>query len=210
MNYFRSHRWVSWLSKQLIWSLPAGEGKVYLTFDDGPDPEVTPWVMEVLGEKGIKASFFCVGANIERYPSVFEQLKEQGHLVANHSYNHEKGWRTDASAYVKSVDQCERLIGNRIFRPPYGKITSTQIKLLKQRYTIVMWSLLSMDYDQKKDPNRLLSSLSKKVKAGDIIVFHDSQKAKKNLQKILPQFIDVAHSKGLKFELLPTELVTKT
>ena len=202
MNYFRFHRWVSWFSKYLIWDYPAEKGKVFLTFDDGPHPDITPWVLEVLRQKSIKATFFCVGANIEKYPKLFDQLKNEGHLIGNHTFNHEMGWEEQTRSYVASVDACEKLVGNKLFRPPYGRISLAQIRQLKRRYQIVMWSLLSRDYSVRKDPKKLLQSLTKKVRSGDVVVFHDSLKAQKNLRVMLPQFIDAVHSKGLQFELI--------
>ena len=199
---------VKWFFPTLIYRYPADEKQIYLTFDDGPHPEVTPWVLELLKQEQIKATFFCVGSQIEKYPEIFKQIVVAGHQIGNHSSRHENGWQTKANLYKDSTDKTEQLIAqhgisSKLFRPPYGRITPKQIKLLKQAgYKIVMWSLLSGDFYSKLDPVQALAFLNKNTRPGDIIVFHDSVKAFENLKAILPEYIVDLKNRGFIFQSL--------
>lgn len=200
------------------------EKKIYLTFDDGPIPLVTPWVLNALKQYQAKATFFCVGENIEKHPEVYRQIKEEGHTIGNHTYNHLNGWRTRNTDYLENIEKCARAMGlpdeekRPLFRPPYGKITQSQIaKILRPSAhqgvssspalaaaapRIIMWDLLTYDYDPLVSPQQCLSYILRYARNGSIVVFHDSLKAKVNLEYALPKTLATLSAKGFTFESL--------
>ena len=190
------------LYAQLIWEIPNEENKIYLTFDDGPTPQVTNWVMDLLAKNSIRATFFCVGKNVEQHPDIFNQLKDQGHKIGNHSYSHISGWKSNNEFYFDDVEKCQQLVKSNLFRPPYGRITRSQANTLKSNYQLMMWNVLSGDYSNKITPEKCLANVTENTKSGSIIVFHDSVKAKKNLAYALPKSIDFLLGKGFKFDTL--------
>lgn len=191
-----------WYSKNLTWNIRTSEKELFLTFDDGPDKEITEWVLDLLHNHQIKATFFCLGANVEKNPETYNRIFSDGHHVGNHTFGHEMGWRTPLQPYLNSVEKCASLVKSTLFRPPYGKITWQQIKALKGHYKIVMWSLLSMDYRSDMKSSEILSYLLKNIQPGDILVFHDVKKAEKNLKEVLPAFISEAKKMGFSFSKL--------
>ena len=200
----------------LLWNFDLKEKTIYLTFDDGPIPEITPWVLSRLKEYNAKATFFCIGENILKNPSIFKHILNDGHSVGNHTYNHLNGWKTSSEAYIKNVLEAEKAIktfpsfpglksGSRkeLFRPPFGKITPAQIKKLKKlNYNIVMWDVISEDYDHNKKPQRCFEDVMKYSKPGSIVVFHDSVKAFSNLQVVLPEVLKYYSEKGFEFKAI--------
>ena len=176
-----------------IWSIPNKEKAVYLTFDDGPTPEITEWVLAELKKHEAKATFFCIGNNIEKHPSIFSKILQEGHAIGNHTFNHLNGWKTDKTAYVQNALQCEKAIEafsyrSKLFRPPYGKIKPSQAKALRDKgYQVIMWDVLSADFDQQIFPEQCLENVLRNVSSGSIIVFHDSVKAYENLKYVLPK-----------------------
>ena len=189
------------LYSSLIWRVPTAEKKIYLTFDDGPTPEVTSWVLNILKQYNAKATFFCVGKNVETYPELYKQILNEGHAVGNHTYNHLNGWKTRKEEYFQSIEKCSKLVSSTLFRPPYGKITRTQFLKLKSQYSIIMWDILSYDYDNTMKPEKCFTNVMRFAREGSIIVFHDSLKAQKNLQFILPKVIEQLRLKGYNFEV---------
>jgi peptidoglycan/xylan/chitin deacetylase (PgdA/CDA1 family) len=196
-----------------VWDVPNTENKIYLTFDDGPIPEITEWVVEELEKYNAKATFFCIGHNIEKHPNIFEKVIKNGHSVGNHTFNHLNGWKTPTEEYIENVKLCESSISNlqskicnlksEIYRPPYGKIKPSQSKKLEQMgYKIIMWDDLSADYDRTISPEKCLENVLKNVKSGSIIVFHDSIKAFPNLKYTLPKALKYWATKGFVFEKL--------
>lgn len=175
---------------------------VYLTFDDGPHPEITVWILDFLKEKGLVATFFCVGANILKYPEVFERIKEEGHQVGNHTMRHENSTKTNWRNYLRSVKHCEKLIGNQLFRPPYGRLSAWKSAILSKHYNLIMWSWLSYDYDRNVALETIYESAEKELKAGDILVLHDNPKVNDRVQILLPKLVEVIEKKGLKFALI--------
>ncbi len=161
------------LFPELIWRLPAGGDRAYLTFDDGPDPEVTPRLLDWLAENDAKATFFCVGRQVEKYPTLFERIREEGHAVGNHTYSHLSGWITYVKKYLEDVERADRLIGSRLFRPPYGRIRPSQIKMLKEKYTIVMWDVMTGDYSPRHTSQDTSRRLERYLKPGSVVVGHD-------------------------------------
>lgn len=184
----------------LEWTQNGNNRNIYLTFDDGPQPEITQFVLNTLAQFNAKATFFCVGENVMRYPEIAAQIQAQGHTLANHSHNHLKGWNTEAHEYVKNVIQAGQFIPNKIFRPPYGRITRRQINLLKAAgFRIIMWNLLSCDYVPQLNREKSLKSLTSHTVEGSIIVFHDSIKAAENMRWILPRYMEAMQDKGFNF-----------
>ena len=187
------------IASDLLWDVQTDEKVLYITFDDGPHPEVTPLVLEILKKFNAKATFFCVGGNVERNPSVFSMVKRGGHAIGNHTYDHESGWETSQYAYIKTYLRCQQLTGTQIFRPPYGKIKREQVKALKDHTQIIMWDVLSGDFDQKRDPEKCASSVIKHASPGSIIVFHDSEKARENVLGSLPKVLEHFANEGYRF-----------
>ena len=187
------------LASDLIWNLKPQIPTLYLTFDDGPVVGVTDWVLDILEEYNAKATFFCVGDNVKKNPELFEQIVERGHSVANHSYNHLSGWKTSNYNYYKNVLKADELIRSKLFRPPYGRITRQQVKGLKKRFKIIMWDVLSGDFDVNLKPETCINNVISASKSGSIIVFHDSEKSKKNLMETLPEVLRYYTTEGYIF-----------
>jgi peptidoglycan/xylan/chitin deacetylase (PgdA/CDA1 family) len=196
-----------------VWDVTSTENKIYLTFDDGPIPEITEWVLEELKKYNANATFFCIGNNIEKHPEIFEKLINEGHSIGNHTFNHLNGWKTSTREYMENFKLCEASISNlqtkiynlksKLFRPPYGKIKTSQSKKLRQLgYKIIMWDVLSADYDTSISPEQCLDNVLKNVTSGSIIVFHDSVKAFPNLEYTLPKALKYWQEKGFVFEKL--------
>lgn len=182
------------------WRIPALEGRsVYLTFDDGPIPEITPWVLEVLRAYNIKATFFCVGDNIAKHPELFEQIKREGHQVGNHTQHHPKALNLSTKAYMRDVLEAHKLIGSRYFRPPYGHLRWGQTREISHSFEMIMWDVLTRDYNHKLSPERVLNNVKRYTRNGSIIVFHDSLKAERNLKDALPRAIEWLLSEGYQF-----------
>lgn len=177
------------LMRELIWSMPGTGRTVHLTFDDGPIPEVTPWVLDTLAEHDAKATFFCIGRNAEANPGLLHRIGQEGHAVGNHTYDHLDGWHTTAFTYLRNVLRCQDLTGSRLFRPPYGHITRRQAKALHARFDVVMWSVLSADFDTGIDGKQCLHNVTRNTHPGAIIVFHDSLKAEVRLRYVLPRVL---------------------
>lgn len=184
------------LFPSLTWSVEREDKCVYLTFDDGPHPEITPWVLKELDKYGFKATFFCIGDNVRKYPETYRETLNAGHRTGNHTFNHLKGFSTSSPAYFENIHECAQLVKSELYRPPYGQITFSQIKHLSKQYQIIMWSLLVEDWNPKLDQAKKLSLLSSETKNGDIIVFHDSEKAFENLKVILPAYLEFLKMKG--------------
>ena len=188
--------------RRVIWRMDRKEHSIYLTFDDGCIPEVTPWVLDLLKKHNIKATFFCVGENVEKYPDVFKLLGEQGHNVGCHTHNHLKGLKTSTNVYVENVQKANLLIKSNLFRPPYGRMTFTQSRILQQNFKIVYWDLLTNDFDKNVSPKTIMKNIQRYSRNGSIVVFHDSLKAKDNLFAVLPQAIAYWKNEGYEFKTL--------
>ncbi len=193
----------------LLWRVKEHEKVIYLTFDDGPIPEVTQFVLEELAQFQAGATFFCVGENMVHYPDITQAIVDSGHVLANHTFNHLNGWETGKQQYLQNVEACEKAIekisispGKRKFRPPYGKISRAQIHLMKNHYEIVMWDVLSGDFDAGADRARALQKTIRATEPGSVVVFHDSLKAKSNLYYSLPRFLEHFSNKGYNFKTL--------
>lgn len=192
-----------------VWRLPQKEKTVYLTFDDGPIPEVTPWVLDLLRKYNIKATFFCVGDNVCKHPEVFKMLVSAGHSVGNHTFNHLQGFKVKSDEYVENVELADAYIRSNLFRPPHGHLRIRQGTRLSKKFRFVMWDVITRDYNRKLSGEYVLNVVKRYVRNGSIIVFHDSIKAEKNMKYALPRAIEFLLSEGYKFEKITEEEILK-
>lgn len=190
------------LFPNFTWNIPTQEKTLYLTFDDGPIPEVTPWVLETLARYDAKATFFCVGNNVEKHPDILQQVKAAGHATGNHTFNHLNGWMTDNIPYFHNIRHCANQVNSVLFRPPYGRMKPKQAQFLLRHYRIVMWDVLSGDFDPKIEPEQCYENVINNAQPGSIVVFHDSLKAKENLMHALPKVLEYYAERGYSFEKL--------
>lgn len=205
--FIKIPKWLQNTMPRLVWRVPTSQREIFLTFDDGPTPEVTHWVLRELEKYQAKATFFCIGKNVSAHPEIVREIKKRGHSLGNHTQNHANGWRTSSKEYVHETMQTEEVfrqtlgIGSKLFRPPYGKIRPAQVKALaKKGFQIVMWDVLSADFDEQTTPERSLNNVLKNASSGSIVVFHDSIKARKNMQYALPRVLQYFSEKGYEFK----------
>lgn len=192
-----------------VWRLPQKEKTVYLTFDDGPIPEVTPWVLDLLKKYNIKATFFCVGDNVRKHPEVFKMVVSAGHSVGNHTFNHLQGFKVRSGKYVENVELADSYIRSNLFRPPHGHLRIRQGTRLSKKFRFVMWDVITRDYNMKLSGEYVLNVVKRYVRNGSIIVFHDSIKAEENMKYALPKAIEFLLSEGYKFEKITEEEILK-
>ncbi|MCO6478691.1 MAG: polysaccharide deacetylase family protein [Phaeodactylibacter sp.] len=205
MYLVKTPHFIQNLFPNYTWRIPTQEKVLYLTFDDGPIPAVTPWVLEELKKYQAKATFFCVGDNIRKYPQVFEQVVASGHAVGNHTFNHLNGWQTENISYFHNVRHCANLAHSVLFRPPYGRLKPKQAQFLQRHYRIVMWDVLSGDFDPVLSEEQCLANVVNNAEKGSIIVFHDSLKAEDKLRYVLPKVLKHFSEKGYTFGKLNEE-----
>lgn len=198
-----------WFIKQLysslLWNKARVGSRIFVTFDDGPIPIVTPYVLNILKQHNAKATFFCIGDNVRKHPEIFEQVKNEGHSIGNHTFNHLRGWDTEDKVYLDNFREADNVVHSNLFRPPYGRIKRSQIKLLRQErpdLQIVMWDILSRDYDKSVRPEKCLKNVLKYTRPGSIIVFHDSLKAFERLEYVLPRAMEDWSRRGWEFSSL--------
>lgn len=216
----------------LVWQLPTKEKVIYLTFDDGPTPEITDWTLDTLNAYNAKATFFCIGDNIEKYPEIFNRINAEQHAIGNHTFNHLKGWKTKTKSYIENTLKAQEAIklntkisdskleenatldlpkhqkseikNQKLFRPPHGRIKPKQAKQLQELgYKIIMWNVLSKDWDKNISKEKCLENVIKNTTSGDIVVFHDSTKASRNMQYALPRVLEHFTKKGFEFKRIP-------
>lgn len=192
-----------------VWRLPQKEKTIYLTFDDGPIPEITPWVLDLLKKYDIKATFFCVGDNVRKYPEVFKMITDAGHAVGNHTFNHLQGFKVKSSKYVENVELADSYIHSKLFRPPHGHLRINQGRKLANRFKLIMWDVVTRDYNKKLSGEYVLNVVKRYARNGSLIVFHDSIKAEKNMKYALPKAIEFLISQGYKFKKITEEEILK-
>ena len=203
MFYFVKTPWL--LKKfypQCLWTLPTKEKKIYLTFDDGPHPEATPFVLDVLKKYHARGTFFCIGKNIVDNPALYRRILEEGHRVGNHTHNHVNGWKTKSEDYILNIREAARYIDSDLFRPPYGRISRFQISFLKSelKFRIIMWDVLSADFDKRISPEKCAWHVTAHARPGSIVIFHDSAKAFERLRVALPMVLGHFSDQGFRFE----------
>lgn len=190
------------LAKHLCFELPNNRDEIYLTFDDGPHPEITPWVLDTLKAFDAKATFFLIGKQALAYPDVVEKILAEGHAIGNHTQSHVSGWKSTNADYLNEIAECSSIVDSNLFRPPYGQLTYSQSMKIKSDYTIIMWSDLSADFDERYTSNQCVSYATKKVKPGSIIVFHDSDRAWPRLEQALPACLSFYQDNGYKMRAI--------
>ena len=196
---------LKWYYPSLTWNKSRDHKVIYLTFDDGPIPDVTEFVVKTLKSFNAQATFFCIGDNIRKHPDIFNKIKNEGHRMGNHTYNHLKGWETQDDIYLENFEMCQQLTGTNLFRPPYGRIKKSQISKIKSAHPnmqIIMWDVLSADFDTGISPETCYKNVVKHAKNGSIIVFHDSLKAYDRLFYALPKVLEYFTSQGYQFGML--------
>ncbi|MFN4256636.1 MAG: polysaccharide deacetylase family protein [Saprospiraceae bacterium] len=202
MYLVKSPRLLQALAPSLLWHVETQEKVLYLTFDDGPIPDVTPFVLGELRRFGARATFFCVGDNVQKHPDIFAQILAEGHTVGNHTFNHLNGWKTPLEPYLENVAACAQLVDSQLFRPPYGRLRRAQRKALEGQYRIVMWDVLSGDFDLNIAGEQCLENVLQNALPGSIIVMHDSLKAEPRLRFALPRVLEHFSEAGYVFEEL--------
>ena len=208
----KTPKFVHRLFPKRVWAFPNSKNSVYLTFDDGPIPIVTPWVIKVLKQYKSKATFFCIGDNVTKHENIFQQIIEEGHSIGNHTYHHLNGWSTKTKDYINNCEKCEDYLNrvkdyksksNSLFRPPFGKLSLKQSKTLQERgFHIIMWDVLSADFDPNISSQQCLENVIRNTKNGSIVVFHDSIKAQEKLQFVLPKILGYYSEKGYRFKAI--------
>jgi peptidoglycan-N-acetylglucosamine deacetylase len=196
------------LLKDFTWHMVGTGRTVYLTFDDGPIPEVTPWVLDTLAAYDARATFFCIGRNAAANPDLLARIRREGHSIGNHTFGHPSGWNTPVTAYLRDVLLCQAITGTKLFRPPYGRISRQQSRALGKRFSLIMWDVLSGDFDTAIDGDRCLRNVVDHYGPGSIIVFHDSLKAEPRLRFALPRLLDHMVNEGYALQALPEEGIT--
>lgn len=204
MFRYTTPKFIKLLFPSLIWELPNDANKIYLTFDDGPHPRITQLVLDILKTNQAKATFFCVGDNVSKYPEMAKQIISDGHSIGNHTFHHVKGWDTPTAEYVDEVKSCDSLMATKLFRPPYGRITPKQIRVLSEQYQIVMWDILTRDYEADLSIFKAFEAFTKAIKSGSIIVMHDSEKAEKQMLTLLPMILEYGRKQGFIFDAIPS------
>lgn len=211
MEFFwtKTPKTVKNLLRNFVWEIPNSNNIIYLTFDDGPITEVTEWVLDILKKEEIKATFFCIGDNIRKNPTIYQRILNEGHQTGNHTFNHLNGWKTKTIEYIENFKLCEteqlklNTEHSLLFRPPYGKMTLSQSKKIQELgYKIVMWDVLSFDFKPTITAEKCKENVLNNTSAGSIIVFHDSLKAEKTLKKVLPEVIQGLKNRGFQFDVL--------
>ena len=187
---------------KVLWRKDFDKKVIYLTFDDGPIPEVTPWVLDVLDQYEVKATFFCVGENVWRHPDLYQEILRRGHRTGNHTHNHLRGFLTKTDQYLENIEKAAKYIDSDLFRPPHGDLWRKQYLALNKKYQIVQWDLITRDYNKKLRGDQVLNIVKQHARNGSIIVFHDSLKAEQNMKYALPRSLAYLKSEGFSFEVL--------
>lgn len=202
MYLVKTPQFIQKLFPSFTWKVPTQEKVLYITFDDGPTTSLTPWILETLKSYNAQATFFCVGKEVQKNPSLVSHIVEAGHTIGNHTFSHPNGWNGDYIKYFHDVRHCARLVNSELFRPPYGRLLPKQVQFLERHYKIVMWDVLSGDFDENVTKEQCYKNVINNAKAGSIIVFHDNEKAKENMQYALPKALEYFAAQGYEFRNL--------
>lgn len=201
MRMFRTPIYFPWFFPRRRWGFSFAQKSVFLTFDDGPTPELTPWILDFLKAQNIHATFFCVGANAKAHPDLMKRIVDEGHGIGNHTMRHEKGTKVSKKHYLDSIQEADQYIDSKLFRPPYGRLPMVYGRKIRQKYTIIMWTWLSYDYDRSVTISEIMKH-AERIKSGDILVLHDNHKVIDRIHELLPQLVQGIQKKGLKFEVI--------
>jgi peptidoglycan/xylan/chitin deacetylase (PgdA/CDA1 family) len=194
--------WMKWLYPGVIWNFSRQEKVLYLTFDDGPVPEVTPRVLDILQQYNAVATFFSIGDNVRKHPDVFRQVKAAGHRTGNHSFHHYNSWKVSAAEYIHDVEKAAEVIESDLFRPPYGKLTPRTLLHLGKKYRVIMWDVISCDFDTKVSAEQVCQNVIGNAGPGSVVVFHDSLKAAPTMLEALPKVLDYFKKEGYVFRII--------
>jgi peptidoglycan/xylan/chitin deacetylase (PgdA/CDA1 family) len=214
MHLYKTNYLFKKIYSSYTWDIPTTEKEIFLTFDDGPIPGVSDFVLEVLEKYNAKATFFAVGHNIEKHPEVFQRVVQGGHAVGNHTFHHLNGWKTDTNTYLDNIAECDEMLSSlyhsgsraggsqKLFRPPYGKLTREQSRVVRQNYKVIMWDVLTADYDNSLHKETCLKKTIKYTNKGSVVIFHDSLKAEKNMTYVLPRLLEHFSEQGYSFKAI--------
>jgi peptidoglycan/xylan/chitin deacetylase (PgdA/CDA1 family) len=203
MKFVRPPFFIRWMSPRWLWcKIPVAEKVIFITFDDGPIPEATPEVLDILGSYNALATFFMVGENVVRNPEILQRVKQEGHAIGNHTFHHLNGWHTSPGAYLHDVRRCNEHVDSNLFRPPYARFTPSQYLLLRNDFRFVLWSVLTYDFHRGTTPEQCLDISISNSGSGSVVVFHDNIKAIRNLRYALPRFIDHFMQEGYQFRAI--------
>lgn len=203
LYFVKTPFWLKWMYRSCVWNVPSSQNTLYFTFDDGPHPLATPFVLDELKKYHAKGTFFCIGKNVALYPDIYKRIIEEGHSVGNHTYHHLNGWKTKDDHYMNDIYQAKQIIDSNLFRPPYGRISMFQLKLLRKlKYNLnpIMWSILSGDFDKGLSKEKCLKNVIELSKSGDIVVFHDSEKAFDKMAYTLPKALEYFSKNHFQFD----------
>ena len=203
MYFHKTPRLIRAIAQEFTWRIPGEDKIIYLTFDDGPTPVITEKTLEILAQFDAKATFFCIGKNVVNHPEVFEKIQSYGHHIGNHTFQHLDGWKTGYSQYIRNTILAKSLIPSTLFRPPYGHITRTQTKAIKSHFQLIMWDVLSGDFDAKMSVEKCIEKVITAVRPGSIVVFHDSMKASPVMLQSLPVILSELQNQGYQFKAIP-------
>ncbi len=199
MYWVKTPSWIQSFFPQAVFRLEVSTPCIYLTFDDGPTPHVTDWVLSQLAPYDAKATFFCLGKQVEKYPDLFQAIQQQGHQIGNHSYHHFNGLKTATSTYLADVEKAKDLIDSNLFRPPYGQLKWSQYQALKQEYRMIFWEVMAGDFDEKVSKEKCLQRIYDNMNAGSILVLHDSLKCEEKVRFVLPRLLEYYTERGYRF-----------
>lgn len=201
-------RMVTWLFPNRVWQIPTAQKEIFLSFDDGPHPRITPMVLDMLAAHGAKASFFCIGDRVKRFPGIYQRIVDEGHAIGNHTFHHLNGWKTNDADYLTNITEAALCIDSRLFRPPYGRIKGSQARaIVAKGFKTIMWTVLSGDYDAKLNPAQCANRVLENIEPGFIILFHDAEKAEKNMLFALEKLLEASKIQGFRCEKINDKLL---
>ena len=201
-------RMVTWLFPNRVWQIPTAQKEIFLSFDDGPHPRITPLVLDMLASHGAKASFFCIGDRVKRFPDIYQRIVDEGHAIGNHTFHHLNGWKTNDADYLTNITEAALCIDSRLFRPPYGRIKGSQARaIVAKGFKTIMWTVLSGDYDAKLNPAQCANRVLENIEPGFIFLFHDAEKAEKNMLFALEKLLEACKIQGFRCEKINDKLL---
>ena len=201
-------RMVTWLFPNRVWQIQTAQKEIFLSFDDGPHPRITPLVLDMLATHGAKASFFCIGDRVKRFPGIYQRIVDEGHAIGNHTFHHLNGWKTNDADYLTNITEAALCIDSRLFRPPYGRIKGSQARaIVAKGFKTIMWTVLSGDYDAKLNPAQCANRVLENIEPGFIFLFHDAEKAEKNMLFALEKLLEACKIQGFRCEKINDKLL---